>query len=195
MTGHRKKITTPLPDVAIKSLAAGDAVSLSGVVYTARDAAHAKLIEMISRGEEMPFRFEGEAVYYAGPTPPRPGYPIGSAGPTTSGRMDAYSPALIKMGLKVMIGKGLRNKAVHEAIVECGGLYLAATGGAGALLARSVKSSEVIAFPDLGTEAIRRLEVENFPAVVAIDSRGADIYAGGREAWRLPAESQASDRY
>ena len=166
-----------MSDEAIISLRAGDVVSLCGVIYTARDAAHAKLMEMVSRGEDMPFHFEGAAVYYAGPTPPRPGRPIGSAGPTTSGRMDAYSPALIKMGLKVMIGKGFRNKPVHEAIIEYGGLYLAATGGAGALIARAVKSSEVIAFPELGTEAIRRLEVEDFPAIVAIDSRGADIYA------------------
>ena len=177
MTGHRIKITTPLSDDVIERLVTGDAVSLSGVIYTARDAAHAKIMEMISNGENVPFKFEGAVVYYAGPSPARAGFPIGSAGPTTSGRMDVYSPALIRMGLKVMIGKGLRSEAVHEAIVECGGLYLAATGGAGALLARSVKSSEVIAFPDLGTEAIRRLEVENFPAIVAIDSRGKDIYA------------------
>ena len=177
MTGRRIKITAPLSDEAIRRLVTGDAVSLSGVIYTARDAAHAKLMEMLSRGEEMPFSFEGAAVYYAGPSPSRPGCPIGSAGPTTSGRMDVYSPRLIRMGLKIMIGKGLRSEAVREAIVERGGLYLAAAGGAGALLARSVKSSEVIAFPDLGTEAVRRLEVEDFPAVVAIDSWGTDIYA------------------
>jgi len=185
LTGHRIKIITPLSDEAIRRLATGDAVSLSGVIYTARDAAHARLMEMISRGEETPFRFEGAAVYYAGPTPPRPGRPIGSAGPTTSGRMDAYAPALIKKGLKVMIGKGLRSEAVREAIIEYGGLYLAATGGAGALIARSVKSSEAVAFPDLGTEAIRRLEVEDFPAIVAIDSRGVDIYA--RERRNVPS--------
>ena len=177
MSGNRIKISTPLPDDTIRRLAAGDAVSLSGVIYTARDAAHARLVEMISRGERMPFDFEGAAVYYAGPTPARPGRPIGSAGPTTSGRMDAYSPTLIKMGLKVMIGKGLRGAAVRETIAEHEGLYLAATGGAGALIARSVRSATVIAFPDLGTEAVRRLEVEDFPAIVAIDSRGVDIYA------------------
>ena len=151
-------------------------MALSGVIYTARDAAHARLMEMISRGEDMPFEFAGGVVYYAGPSPARPGAVIGSAGPTTSGRMDVYSPALIKMGLKVMIGKGLRGAAVKDAIAEHGGLYLAATGGAAALIARSVKSSEVIAFPDLGAEAIRRLEVEDFPAIVAIDSGGNDIY-------------------
>jgi fumarate hydratase subunit beta len=176
VSGAGIPITTPLSDAAIRSLAVGDAVSISGVLYTARDAAHKRLAEMISRGEEMPFDFEGAVVYYTGPTPSRPGAVIGSAGPTTSGRMDAYSPTLIALGLKAMIGKGLRNEDVKRAIVRHGGLYLAAAGGAGALLARSVKSSEVIAFPDLGTEAIRRLTVENFPAIVAIDSSGGDIY-------------------
>ena len=173
---ERIDVTTPVADEVIKSLRTGDAVSLSGVIYTARDAAHARMADMLARGESAPFDFDGGVVYYAGPTPARPGAPIGSAGPTTSGRMDAYSPSLIKMGLRVMIGKGLRSAAVKSAIVEYRGLYLVATGGAAALIARSVKSSSVIAFPELGTEAVRRLEVENFPATVAIDSTGQDIY-------------------
>ncbi|MDR1965248.1 MAG: FumA C-terminus/TtdB family hydratase beta subunit [Synergistaceae bacterium] len=169
-------IATPITDDVIKGLECGDAVSLSGVIYTARDAAHARLVEMLSRGEPMPFDFAGSAVYYAGPSPTRPGAAIGAIGPTTSGRMDAYSPTLIALGLKVMIGKGLRNEAVKRAIAEYRGLYLVATGGAAALISRSVKSSEIIAFPDLGTEAIRRLEVADFPAIVAIDRQGRDIY-------------------
>ncbi|MDR1133197.1 MAG: FumA C-terminus/TtdB family hydratase beta subunit [Synergistaceae bacterium] len=176
MSGERIRVTTPFSDGAIKSLAAGDALSISGVLYTARDAAHKRLAEMASSGMKMPFEFDGAAVYYAGPTPARPGAAIGSAGPTTSGRMDAYSPTLMALGLRVMIGKGSRNADVKRAIIEHCGLYLAATGGAAALIARSVKSSEVIAFPDLGTEAIRRLVVENFPAIVAIDSAGRDVY-------------------
>jgi len=170
------KIATPITGEAIALLEAGDSVAVSGVIYTARDAAHRRLAEMLERGEEMPFAFEGSAVYYAGPSPTRPGAVIGSIGPTTSGRMDAYSPLLMRHGLKVMIGKGLRNEDVRRAIAECGGLYLAATGGAAALLSRSVKRADLVAFPDLGTEAIRRLEVEAFPAIVAIDSRGRDIY-------------------
>ncbi|MDR2779953.1 MAG: Fe-S-containing hydro-lyase [Synergistaceae bacterium] len=181
MTAAKIKITTPLSGSVIKGLSRGDSVSLSGVLYTARDAAHARLVEMLARHETMPFDFEGAAVYYAGPSPARPGAATGSIGPTTSGRMDSYSPTLIAAGLKVMIGKGLRNSSVKEAIVKHGGVYLAATGGAAALIARSVKASEVIAFPELGAEAIRRLEVEDFPAIVAIDSEGNDIYErGGR---------------
>jgi fumarate hydratase subunit beta len=176
MSAGRIKVTTPFTDGVIKRLAAGDALSISGVLYTARDAAHRRLVEMASRGEKMPFEFDGAAVYYAGPTPARPGAAIGSAGPTTSGRMDAYSPMLMVLGLRVMIGKGLRNAEVKRAIIEHKGLYLAATGGAAALIARSVRSSEVTAFPDLGTEAIRRLVVEDFPAIVAVDSTGGDIY-------------------
>ena len=169
-------MTAPFSDGAIRSLAVGGTLLISGVLYTARDAAHKRLVEMASRGEKMPFEFDGAVVYYVGPTPARPGAVIGSAGPTTSGRMDAYSPTLMALGLKVMIGKGSRNADVKRAIVEHGGLYLAATGGAAALIARSVRSSEVVAFPYLGTEAIRRLVVEDFPATVAVDSTGRDIY-------------------
>jgi fumarate hydratase subunit beta len=157
-------------------LSAGDAVSLTGVIYTARDAAHRRMMEMLDRGEAPPIDFIGSVVYYAGPSPARPGLVIGSIGPTTSGRMDIYSPALIARGLKVMIGKGRRGDAVKRAISDHGGLYLVAVGGAAAMISRSVKSAEVIAFHDLGTEAIRRLEVVDFRAFVGIDSRGRDIY-------------------
>ena len=176
MGRERIKIKAPLSDDIITSLVSGDPIEISGSIYTARDAAHARLADMISRGEPMPFDFAGAVVYYAGPSPSRPGAAIGSIGPTTSGRMDAYSPILITRGLKVMIGKGLRGAGVKSAITEHRGIYLVATGGAGALISRSVRSSEVIAFPDLGTEAIRRLDVEDFPAIVAIDSMGRDIY-------------------
>lgn len=172
-----KRIATPFTAPCIRALHTGDAVLLTGTVYTARDAAHKRLIEMLERGEPMPFDFAGQAVYYAGPSPARPNAAIGSVGPTTSGRMDAYAPTLIARGLKVMIGKGLRDDAVKEAIVRHGGLYLAATGGAAALISRSVRSAAVIAFPELGPEAIRQLEVVDFPAIVAIDSTGRDIYA------------------
>ncbi|MDR1472605.1 MAG: FumA C-terminus/TtdB family hydratase beta subunit [Synergistaceae bacterium] len=175
--GGVRKITMPLTDGVIRGLSVGDFVSLTGVLYTARDAAHKRLTEMLERGEELPFSLPGSAVYYAGPSPARPGAVIGSIGPTTSGRMDAYSPALISRGLKVMIGKGRRGDAVRRAIAEHCGLYLVAVGGAAALISRSVSGAAVIAFHDLGTEAIRRLEVGGFRAVVAIDSRGRDIYS------------------
>ena len=174
--GTEKKISTPLSDRVIRELSAGCRVLISGVVYTARDAAHKRMFEIAERGGEMPFDFSGQIVYYAGPSPTRPGAAIGSIGPTTSGRMDAYSPTLIRLGLKAMIGKGLRSEEVRRAITTHCGVYLVAVGGAGALISRSVKSASVIAFPELGTEAIRLLEVEDFPAIVAIDSSGNDIY-------------------
>ena len=170
------RITTPLSDDVISSLRTGDSVLISGAIYTARDAAHKRLTEMLASGEAMPFDFAGQIVYYAGPTPPRPGAAVGAIGPTTSGRMDAYSLALMEKGLKVMMGKGLRSGAVKQAIVKMNGLYLAAVGGAAALISRSVKASELVAFPELGTEAICRLEVADFPAIVAIDTLGNDIY-------------------
>ncbi|MDR1044714.1 MAG: Fe-S-containing hydro-lyase [Candidatus Adiutrix sp.] len=169
-------IHTPLTDEVIAGLRAGDPVHLSGPLYTARDAAHQRLVEMMEKGQKPPFDFQGQAIYYAGPCPARPGRVIGSVGPTTSGRMDAYSPYLIERGLKVMIGKGLRAEEVLLAIKKHRGLYLAAIGGAAALMSRCVKSAEMIAFEDLGPEAVRRLTVENLPLVVAIDSRGHDIY-------------------
>ncbi|MDR1915006.1 MAG: FumA C-terminus/TtdB family hydratase beta subunit [Synergistaceae bacterium] len=171
-----RELTIPLTDEVIRSLSAGDSVSLSGVIYTARDAAHKRMVEMLERGEDIPFDSEGCVIYYAGPSPTRPGAVIGSIGPTTSARMDAYSPLLIRRGLKIMIGKGVRNDAVKRALAGHCGLYMVSIGGAAALISRSVKSASVIAFPDLGTEAIRRLEVENFRAIIAIDSHGHDIY-------------------
>lgn len=171
-----KHLQTPLSDKDIAELSAGDMVYLSGTVYTARDAAHKRMVELLDKGEPMPFDFEGQVVYYAGPCPAKPGMVIGSVGPTTSGRMDAYSPRLINQGLKGMIGKGLRDAAVKKAIVDQGGVYFAAIGGAAALMSQCVKSAEVIAFEDLGTEAIRRLTIENLPVVVAVDSKGRDVY-------------------
>lgn len=171
-----KVITPPLTAEVIKSLKAGDMVYITGTVYTARDAAHKRLCEMIDRGEEMPFDFNGQIVYYAGPCPAKPGEPIGSVGPTTSGRMDAYSPTLIRKGLKAMIGKGLRDKSVVQALQSETGVYFAAIGGAAALMSQCVKEAEVIAFDDLGTEAIRKLRVENLPVIVAIDSEGNNSY-------------------
>lgn len=172
-------LTTPLSDDAIAGLTPGRMISLSGTVYTARDAAHKRMVEMLQSGEAVPFPFAGEVVFYAGPCPSPPGRVIGSIGPTTSGRMDAYSPFLIRRGLKVMIGKGLRSPDVIEAIRECGGVYFAAVGGAAAQMSRCVKEAAVVAFDDLGTEAIRRLTVEGMPLIVAVDARGNCIYDEG----------------
>ena len=158
----------------------GDMVYLTGKIYTARDAAHKKLAELIEAGQKLPFDFNGQAVFYAGPAPAKPGRPIGSVGPTTAGRMDLYSPLLISKGLKVMIGKGLRSKEVTDAIMKYRGVYFAATGGIAALMAKCVKSVRTIAFDELGTEAIRELLVEKLPLVVAIDSKGRNLYESGR---------------
>ncbi|MDR0446704.1 MAG: FumA C-terminus/TtdB family hydratase beta subunit [Oscillospiraceae bacterium] len=174
-------ITLPMTKEAAATLRAGDAVSLSGVIYTARDAAHIRLCELLDAGKPLPIDINGAAIYYAGPTPPPPGFAAGSIGPTTSSRMDFAAPRLIRLGLMCMIGKGARSAEVTEAIRECGAVYLAATGGAGALLAARVVSAETVAFPELGAEAIRRLVVRDFPATVATDSLGGDIYAQGRE--------------
>lgn len=173
------RITAPLTEEIVRTLKAGDKVLLSGVIYTARDAAHKRLVEMIDRGEKLPFEIKGAVIYYVGPAPAKPGQPIGSAGPTTSYRMDAYAPKLIACGLMGMIGKGERNEAVVDAMKKFGAVYFAATGGAGALLAKSVKRAEVIAFPELMAEAIQRLEVENMPLVVAQDSSGGNMYEEG----------------
>jgi fumarate hydratase subunit beta len=169
-------LETPFQDSRLKELNAGDMVYISGTIFSARDAAHKKMCELAADNQPMPFDFHGTAVYYAGPCPAKPGEPIGSVGPTTSGRMDLYSPTLIKKGLKVMIGKGLRSKEVTESIVEHGGVYFAAIGGAAALMAKCVKSAKVIAFDELGTEAIRELVVEELPVIVAIDSKGDNMY-------------------
>ena len=174
--GEVKHLQMPLYQDDIKSLRAGEMVMLSGVIYTARDAAHLRLVEMLQKGEPMPFEFDGAAVFYAGPCPNRPGQVIGSIGPTTSGRMDAYSPTLLAQGLRVMIGKGDRNESVVQAMKEHASVYLAAIGGIAALMSACVKDVQVVAFADLGTEAIRALTVENLPLVVAIDARGESVY-------------------
>jgi fumarate hydratase subunit beta len=178
-------LTTPLTEEDTRKLKAGDVVNLTGVIYTARDAAHKRLVELIEKGEELPFDLEGSVIYFVGPTPPKPGDPIGSAGPTTSYRMDSYSPTLLKHGSKGMIGKGKRSQEVKDACVKYGGVYFGATGGAGALLGKRIKSAEVIAYPELGPEAIRRLEVENFPVTVINDTYGNDLYQMGREQYEI----------
>jgi len=169
------KISTPFTSKKIAQLKAGDTVLLSGEIYTARDAAHARMAEALAQGVSPPFDYSGQCVFYAGPCPAPPGKPIGSIGPTTSGRMDAYSPALIAAGLKVMIGKGERAPAVVDAICEYGGIYLVAVGGVAALMAKCVVSSEEVAYTDLGTESIKRLAVQDLPLVVAVDSKGGTI--------------------
>ena len=175
------RIEAPIKDTSvIEELKAGDFVLISGVIYTARDAAHKRIVEALERGENPPFDLEGQVIYYAGPAPAKPGRPIGSVGPTTSYRMDPYAPRLLKAGLKGMIGKGSRSKEVIEAIKKYKGIYFGAVGGAAAYLARCVKSAEVIAYEDLGPEAIRRLIVEDFPAFVVNDIYGNDLYAMGR---------------
>lgn len=172
-----KHITIPfVNEEEILSLHAGDYVYLTGTVYTARDAAHKRMSEALAAGRELPVNMENNVIYYMGPSPAREGRPIGSAGPTTASRMDKYTPALLELGLKGMIGKGKRSKAVREAIVKNRAVYFAAVGGAGALLSKSIVSSEVIAYDDLGTEAIRRLEIKNFPVIVVIDCMGNDLY-------------------
>ncbi len=177
-------LTTPLSEEDVRKLRAGDEVYLSGIIYTARDAAHKRLVEMIEKGEELPFPLEGSVIYYVGPAPAPPGKPIGSAGPTTSYRMDAYSPILIAHGQRGMIGKGERGPEVVEAMKKYGAVYFAATGGAAALIAKSIVSAEVIAFPELMSEAIRRLEVKDFPVIVAQDSYGGNMYREGVEKYK-----------
>lgn len=169
-------IQAPMSKEAAGGLRAGEYVYISGTIYTARDAAHKRMYETLEQGGTLPLEMDGNVIYYMGPSPAREGRPIGSAGPTTASRMDKYAPALLDLGLIGMIGKGKRSAAVKEAIVRNGAVYFAAVGGAGALLSKSVTKSEVIAYDDLGTEAIRRLEVENFPAIVVIDSEGTDLY-------------------
>ena len=177
------KLTCPVTKEDLAPLRAGDRVFLSGTVYTARDAAHKRMMELLDNGKELPFRLLGSAIYYVGPTPEKPGCVIGSAGPTTSGRMDSYSPRLLDLGQSVMIGKGARNTAVKDAVRRNGAVYLAAIGGAGALMAGCIKKSEIVCWEDLGCEAVRRLEVENMPLTVIIDSVGGDLYVSGPEAY------------
>jgi fumarate hydratase subunit beta len=175
-----KKISTPLTDEVIAQLQAGDNVLINGTIYTGRDAAHKKLADLIASGSALPFDLRGQIIFYVGPTPARPGNPIGSAGPTTSYRMDAYAPKLHELGLKASIGKGSRNAEVKDSLKKYKAVYLAVTGGAAALVSKSIKKAEVVAYPELGPEAIQRLEVENFPAQVINDMYGGDIYEEGR---------------
>ena len=182
-----KELVTPIDDETIAGLGIGDEVCISGRIYTARDAAHKKLAAMAEAGEKLPFGLDGQAVFYAGPAPAKPGKPIGSIGPTTAGRMDLYAPLLISKGLKIMIGKGLRSKEVVDAIVKYRGIYFAATGGIAALMAKCVKAAKVIAFQELGTEAVWELVVEKLPLIVAIDSRGLNQYEEGRKKYSVPS--------
>ena len=171
-----RTIQVPISKEDAKSLHAGDYVLLNGTIYTARDAAHKRMYEALAEGKELPLDWKGNVVYYMGPSPAREGRPIGSAGPTTASRMDKYTPQLLDLGLGAMIGKGTRSQAVIDAVVRNGSVYFAAVGGAGALLSQRIKSSEVIAYDDLGTEAIRKLEVRDFPVIVVIDSEGNNLY-------------------
>lgn len=173
------RLTTPLKAEDIEKLRIGDSVLLNGIIYTARDAAHKRMVELLSKNELLPFELNGQVIYYVGPTPAKPGMAVGSAGPTTSYRMDAYAPMLIENGLRGMIGKGARGQAVKDAMAKYRAIYFAAIGGAGALMAQSIISAEVIAYPELGPEAIRRLEVKDFPVIVANDVYGGDLFIEG----------------
>jgi fumarate hydratase subunit beta len=174
--GLVQKLQAPLSEEDVRALRAGDEVLINGVLYTARDMAHKRLCEAIDSGEKLPFELEGAVIYFVGPTPARPGRIIGAAGPTTSSRMDAFSPKLIAKGLKAMIGKGYRNEEVRKALKRYGAVHLSAIGGAGALLSKHIVASEVIAYEDLGSEAIRKLDVVDFPAIVAYDAWGKSVY-------------------
>ncbi len=177
MAEHR--ITTPLDDDMLMKFKSGDKLLITGTILTGRDAAHKRLVDLIRKGEDLPVDIKGQIIYFVGPTPARPGNAVGSAGPTTSYRMDAYSPELIKLGLKGMIGKGGRSQPVIDAMKEYKAVYMAATGGAGALISKCIKSSEIVAYEDLGPEAIRKMEVEDFPVIVINDVYGNDLYAEG----------------
>lgn len=179
-----KNIALPLTKDTIKNLKAGDQVLLSGTLLTARDAAHKKMIEYIERGEDLPFEIQGQTIYYTGPCPAKPGGVIGPAGPTTSGRMDKYTPKLLEMGLAGMIGKGNRSSEVIESIIKNQGVYFGAIGGAGALISKCIISQKVIAWKELGTEAVREIEIAEMPVIVLIDSRGDNLYKTGRENYK-----------
>lgn len=174
-----KRIITPFTDDVIESLQAGDRIAITGVIYTGRDAAHKRMVQTLKDGKALPMEIEGQAIYYVGPCPAKPGQAIGSCGPTTSGRMDSYAPTLLDLGLKGMIGKGPRSQEVIDSMVKNKAVYFAAIGGAAASIARSVKKSEVVAYEDLGPEAIYRLEVEDFPCIVVIDAKGNNLYLSG----------------
>lgn len=178
------QITAPFTRETAKQLRAGDYVYLTGTIYTARDAAHKRMYEALSKGEPLPFEIKDNLIYYMGPSPAREGRPIGSAGPTTASRMDKYTPSLLDLGMIGMIGKGKRSGAVRDAIIRNGAVYFAAVGGAGALLSKAITGSEVIAYEDLGTEAVRRLEVKDFPVIVVMDSEGNNLYETAAQAYR-----------
>jgi fumarate hydratase subunit beta len=180
-----KKIQTPLTPEVIEGLKAGDQVAISGVIYTGRDAAHKRLVEAHQAGKELPIDLKGQIIYYVGPCPAKPGQAIGSCGPTTSFRMDAYAPTVMDLGLKGMIGKGPRTQAVIDSMIKNKAVYFAAIGGAGAVIAKSVKKAEIVAYEDLGPEAIYRLEVEDFPCIVAIDAQGNDLLKLGVEKYKV----------
>lgn len=182
--GEPLRVEVPFSDAVARSLEVGQFLLLRGVILGARDAAHRRLAAALSRGEELPIDLKGQVIYYVGPTPAPPGFPCGSAGPTTSGRMDPFTPLLLKAGVRALIGKGNRSPEVVAALKECGGVYLAATGGAGALLGQCIRKMEVIAYPELGPEAVYRLVVEDFPVVVAIDSQGHNLYELGPARYR-----------
>lgn len=179
-----KRITAPFDDKTARSLKAGDSVLISGKILAARDAAHKRMVEALDKGEKLPVSLKGQVVYYVGPSPAKPGKAVGSAGPTTAGRMDAYAPRLMDEGLKGMIGKGYRRPEVVESMKKNGVPYLAAVGGAGALIAERIRKYTVLAWPDLGTEALAEMEVEDFPAIVVIDSNGCDYYEAGQKPYR-----------
>ena len=184
MSDEKKKIQTPLTREAARQLKAGDNVLITGTVYTARDAAHKKMVDTLDQGENLPFDPAGQIIYYVGPSPTKPGKVIGSAGPTTSYRMDAYSPRMIEVGVTGMIGKGEVGAGVVEAMKKHGAVYFSAVGGAAALIARSIKKAEVIAYDELGAEAVRKLDVEDFPAIVAQDAQGGNLFVEGKRKYR-----------
>ncbi len=189
MSAQPRKIFAPLDSIVVNSLRAGDVALLSGVIITGRDAAHKRMVDLIEAGEPLPFQVEGEVIYYVGPTPAPPGRPIGAAGPTTSYRMDHYAPLLIEKGLKGMIGKGQRSQEVKSAMMKWGAVYFAAIGGTGALMSRCVKEAEVIAWDELGPEAVRKLLVEDMPLIVATDVLGNDLYSTG------PVQYRTEDKF
>lgn len=185
MAEEAKKVTAPLDDATIKDLKIGDRVLLSGTIYTGRDAAHKRLIETLEKGEELPIPLEGQVIFYVGPAPAKPGKVIGSAGPTTSYRMDPYAPKLIELGMAGMIGKGNRGKEVRDAMKKYGAVYFASIGGAAALTADTIKKAEVVAYEELGPEAIRKLEIKDMPVVVVNDAYGGDLYEEGRKEYEI----------
>lgn len=182
----RVHVTTPLTDEQVSKIKAGDEIIITGEIFTARDAAHKRMVDDLEAGRTLPFDTRGAIIYYVGPTPPKPGQVIGSAGPTTSYRMDKYTPEMLRRGVKAVIGKGYRGDEVKSALVQQGGLYLVSTGGAGALLARRIEGAEVVAYEDLGPEAIRRLQVKEFPTICILDASGGDQYFNGQSQWVKP---------